>query len=102
MNGDREKGMKVKTVEIIVEIIRIVLPVLLIGPLVIYAVMIARKKEKSDGKKEEDEDYMSYGMAIGMCLGTLFAIAFDFENIGFGAAIGMSLGMIFGMNCKKS
>lgn len=75
----------------IMDIIRVLLPVILISVLAIFTITIAKKKTKNHKSDErQEENYMSEGMAVGMCLGTAAGIALDIGNI----AIGMSIGML--------
>lgn len=85
------------------EIIKIILPVILISLLAIFTINISKKKWKNNNRegKQKEENYMSEGMAIGMCLGTAVGIAFGKENLAIGMSIGMLLGMIIGMNNEK-
>ena len=49
----------------------------------------------------KEGNYMSEGMSIGMCLGTVIGISMGKENLAIGMSIGMLLGIVIGMNCKK-
>lgn len=87
------------------DIIKIILPIVLISLTAVYIVKMADKRAKQDKENNEEDNekdnYMAEGMAIGMCLGTAIGIAFGQENIAVGTSIGMMLGMSVGMNIKK-
>ncbi|HFR3740806.1 TPA: DUF2700 domain-containing protein, partial [Streptococcus suis] len=61
------------------ETIKIILPVILVSLVAIFTINIVKKKSNNDSakEKEKEENFMSEGMAIGMCLGTAVGIAFD-------------------------
>lgn len=82
------------------EILRIILPLLLVCVVVVYIIRTAKKRQGAD-KNEGEETYMSEGMAIGMCLGIAVSIAMDADNIAIGLSVGMMLGMSVGMSIKK-
>ncbi|MCI5697796.1 MAG: DUF2700 domain-containing protein [Clostridiales bacterium] len=84
-------------------VIRIVLPVILVGIIAIFTIHIAKKISECHKTKEkqEDENYMAVGMAVGMGIGTSLGIALEVDNLAIGTSIGMLLGMIVGMNYKK-
>lgn len=88
------------------EIIKIILPVVIISLTVVYIVFLTNKKEKQDQNNNEEDskkenNYMTEGMSIGMCWGTAIAIIIDPEKLGLYIPLGMMFGMLVGMNIKK-
>lgn len=83
------------------EILRIILPLLMVCAIVIYTLYAAKKMQNDDKGEKTEETYMSEGMAIGMCLGIAVSIAMDADNIAIGLSVGMMLGMAIGMSIKK-
>lgn len=85
------------------DIIKIILPVLLISSLAIYTIRITKKKSARQKPEEiqKDDTHMSEGMAIGMCLGTAIGISLGEDNLAIGMSVGMLVGMLAGMNYKK-
>lgn len=83
------------------EILRIILPLLMVCAIVIYTLYAAKKMQNDDKGEKTEENYMSEGMAIGMCLGIAVSIAMDADNIATGLSVGMMLGMSVGMSIKK-
>lgn len=59
------------------QIIKIVLPVILVSLVAIFAIIVTKKKSKSHDQKENhiEDNYMYEGMSIGMCLGTVIGIS---------------------------
>lgn len=85
------------------DILRVLLPLILASLLVLYVLQRAKKvqgRDRGEGE-EQEENFMTEGMAIGLCLGTGISIALGQENIGIGASIGLLLGMLLGMTHKK-
>lgn len=53
-------------------------------------------------ENQKEENYMSEGMAIGMCLGTAIGILLGKDNLATEMSVGMlCIGMIIMMNYKK-
>ncbi len=82
------------------EILRIILPLLIVCVVVVYFIYSVKKRQGTD-KDNGEETYMSEGMAIGMCLGTAISTALDTDNVAIGMSVGMMLGMCIGMSMKK-
>lgn len=83
------------------EILRIILPLLMVCAIVIYTLYAAKKMQNDDKGEKTEETYMSEGMSIGICLGVAVSIAMDADNIAIGLSVGMMLGMSVGMSIKK-
>lgn len=81
------------------EILRIILPLLIVCVVVVYMIYTAKKRQGTD-KDEGEETYMSEGMSIGICLGVAVSTALDGE-LAIGISVGMMLGMSVGMSIKK-
>ena len=81
------------------EILRIILPLLIVCVVVVYMIYTAKKRQGTD-KDEGEETYMSEGMSIGICLGVAVSTALDGE-LAIGISVGMMLGMCIGMSIKK-
>lgn len=81
------------------EILRIILPLLIVCVVVVYMIYTAKKRQGTD-KGEGEETYMSEGMSIGICLGVAVSTALDGE-LAIGISVGMMLGMCIGMSIKK-
>lgn len=81
------------------EILRIILPLLIVCVVVVYMIYTAKKRQGTD-KDEGEETYMSEGMSIGICLGVAVSTALDGE-LAIGISVGMMLGMAIGMSIKK-
>lgn len=81
------------------EILRIILPLLIVCVVVVYMIYTAKKRQGTD-KDEGEETYMSEGMSIGICLGVAASTALDGE-LAIGISVGMMLGMCIGMSIKK-
>lgn len=50
-----------------VEIIKIVLPFILVSLVAVFTINFTKKKSKSDDKNQKEDNYMYEGMIIGMC-----------------------------------
>lgn len=92
------------------DIIKIILPIVLISLTAVNIVKTVNKKAKQDKENNEEdnekednekENYLAEGMAIGMCLGTAIGTTVGLEYIAIFTSIGMMFGMIVGMNIKK-
>lgn len=81
------------------EILRIILPLIIVCVVVVYMIYTAKKRQGTD-KDEGEETYMSEGMSIGICLGVAVSTALDGE-LAIGISVGMMLGMCIGMSIKK-
>lgn len=81
------------------EILRIILPLLMVCAIVIYTLYAAKKMQNDDKGEKTEETYMSEGMSIGMCLGFAISTALGGDN--GDTAIGLSVGMMLGMSIKK-
>lgn len=82
------------------KLIKIILPIIVIGIITIYVIMKAVKQSKN-GIQPDKKTYLVEGMTVGMVLGIGVAISFGRENIPMGIAIGMLLGMAVGINSPK-
>lgn len=81
------------------EILKIILPLGIIGGFVVLLIrIIKRKKDKSN---EEKTDYMEEGLSLGMIFGAALASIFAREKIGTFAAFGMVLGMAIGSAIRR-
>lgn len=83
------------------DILRIILPLLLVCVVVVYIIRTVKKRQGTDKCEKTEETYMPEGMSIGMCLGIAVSIAMDADNIAIGLSVGMMLGMSVGMSIKK-
>lgn len=82
------------------EILRIILPLLMVCAIVIYTLYVAKKMQNDDKGEKTEENYMSEGMSIGMCLGFAISTALRGDTA-IGLSVGMMLGMAIGMSIKK-
>ncbi|MFR7871311.1 MAG: DUF2700 domain-containing protein [Fenollaria timonensis] len=82
------------------EILRIILPLLMVCAIVIYTLYAAKKMQNDDKGEKTEENYMSEGMSIGMCLGFAISTALRGDTA-IGLSVGMMLGMAIGMSIKK-
>ena len=82
------------------KLIKIILPIIVIGILTIYVIMKAVKQSKN-GIESDKKTYLVEGMTVGMVLGLGVAVSLGRENIPMGIAIGMLLGMAVGINSPK-
>lgn len=82
------------------EILRIILPLLMVCAIVIYTLYAAKKMQNDDKGEKTEENYMSEGMSIGICLGVAVSTALD-GDLAIGISVGMMLGMAIGMSIKK-
>lgn len=82
------------------EILRIILPLLMVCAIVIYTLYAAKKMQNDDKGEKTEENYMSEGMSIGMCLGFAISTAMRGDTA-IGLSVGMMLGMAIGMSIKK-
>lgn len=82
------------------KLIKIILPIIVIGIITIYVIMKAVKQSKN-GIESDKKTYLVEGMTVGMVLGIGVAISLGRENIPMGIAIGMLLGMEVGINSPK-
>lgn len=82
------------------KLIKIILPIIVIGIITIYVIMKAVKQSKN-GIESDKKTYLVEGMTVGMVLGIGVAISLGRENIPMGIAIGMLLGMAVGINSPK-
>lgn len=82
------------------KLIKIILPIIVIGIITIYVIMKAVKQSKN-GIESDKKTYLVEGMTVGMVLGIGVAVSLGRENIPMGIAIGMLLGMAVGINSSK-
>lgn len=82
------------------KLIKIILPIIVIGIITIYVIMKAVKQSKN-GIDSDKKTYLVEGMTVGMVLGIGVAVSLGRENIPMGIAIGMLLGMAVGINSPK-
>ena len=82
------------------KLIKIILPIIVIGIITIYVIMKSVKQSKN-GIKSDKKTYLVEGMTVGMVLGIGVAVSLGRENIPMGIAIGMLLGMAVGINSPK-
>lgn len=79
-------------------IIRIILPVILVGIATIYIINLVKNKSK---KSDKDENYLSEGMSLGLCFGTAVGIALGQDNLGIFVSLRILLGIVVGTIIKK-
>ena len=84
------------------DILRAMLPVILVSIVVVYRIHTTKKKANKKETDKTEETYLTEGMTIGMCLGTAVGIALNMENIAIGMSMGMLFGMLVGMASKNS
>ena len=82
------------------KLIKIILPIIVIGIITIYVIMKAVKQSKN-GIDSDKKTYLVEGMTVGMVPGIGVAVSLGRENIPMGIAIGMLLGMAVGINSSK-
>lgn len=82
------------------EILRIILPLLMVCAIVIYTLYAAKKMQNDDKGEKTEENYMSEGMSIGMCLGFAISTALRGDTA-IGISVGMMFGVAIGMSIKK-
>lgn len=82
------------------KLIKIILPIIVIGIITIYVIMKAVKQSKN-GIDSDKKTYLVEGMTVGMVPGIGVAVSLGRENIPMGIAIGMLLGMAVGINSPK-
>lgn len=82
------------------KLIKIILPIIVIGIIAIYVIMKSVKQSKN-GIESDKKTYLVEGMTVGMVLGIGVAVSLGRENIPMGIAIGMLLGMAVGINSPK-
>ena len=83
------------------DILRAILPVILVSLVMVYLIHTTKKKAKREETDKAEESYLTEGMTIGMCLGTAVGIALNMENVAIGLSVGMLIGMLVGMASKK-
>ena len=83
------------------DILRALLPLVLASLLVLYVLQRVKKVQGRNRGEEEEENFMTEGMAIGLCLGTGISIALGQENIGIGASIGLFYSTKCPLSIKK-
>lgn len=82
------------------KLIKIILPIIVIGIITIYVIMKSVKQSKN-GIDSDKKTYLVEGMTVGMVLGIGVAVSLGRENIPMGIAIGMLSGMAVGINSPK-
>lgn len=60
---------------------------------------IAVNNGNSNTPKKTDDEYKSYGIALGLCFGAAFGVIFDQLAIGIG--LGLAIGVAFDSYNKK-
>lgn len=81
------------------EILKIILPLGILGGFVVLLIRII--KNNKDKSSKEKADYMEEGLSLGMIFGAALASIFAREKIGTFAALGMVLGMAIGSGIRR-
>lgn len=83
-------------------ILKIILPMGLLGFLFVFIIKKLEKSEKIKGKNQNHknkQNYLAEGMTIGMSFGIIFGSLY--ENIGTFLPIGMLIGLVVGQAIEK-
>lgn len=94
------------------DMIKILLPLLVICGLILYIIFTFKKNAKNEHKENINQSesastedtqgevtYMNLGMSIGVCFGVAYGIIFD--NFAIGISLGMLFGMAIGVSIKQ-
>lgn len=76
-------------------ILKIVLPIFLIGISFIFFIKNILKKS-NNAQYDSKNNNLGLSIGLGLCFGTALAVLLSFENIGTGAGIGLGFGIIIG------
>lgn len=83
------------------EILKIILPILLLGISLVFLIKKLDKKNKNfEGENSKNEkNYLAEGIGLGLIFGAAFGSLFN--NMGYWIPIGMLFGLIIGQAIKK-
>ena len=80
-------------------ILKIILPIFLLGISLIFLIKKLDKNYKKEKNLENDGNYLAEGIGIGLIFGAAFGSLFN--NMGYWIPIGMLFGLIIGQAIKK-
>ena len=81
------------------EILKIILPILLLGISLVFLIKKLDKKKMEDKNSKNDENYLAEGIGLGIVFGAAFGSLFD--DMGYWISIGMLLGLTIGQAIEK-
>ena len=83
------------------EILKIILPIFLLGISLIFLIKKLDKNYKNEKEKnlENDGNYLAEGIGLGLVFGAALGSVFD--NIAYWTSIGMLLGLTIGQAIEK-
>lgn len=81
------------------EILKIILPILLLGISLVFLIKKLDKKRMEGKNSKNDENYLAEGIGLGIVFGAAFGSLFD--DIGYWISIGMLLGLTIGQAIEK-
>lgn len=83
------------------EILKIILPIFLLGICIVFLIKKLDKKNKNfEGENSKnDENYLAEGIGLGLVFGAALGSVFD--NIAYWTSLGMLFGLIIGQAIKK-
>lgn len=70
------------------------------GKRTIKSIEIQKGLEEENSKSTEEDNYMSVGMCLGICFGSVLSLL-GIISLSYGTSFGMLIGMITGMCIKK-
>lgn len=83
------------------EILKIILPIFLLGICIVFLIKKLDKKNKNfEGENSKnDENYLAEGIGLGLVFGAAFGSLFD--DMGYWISVGMLLGLTIGQAIEK-
>lgn len=83
------------------EILKIILPIFLLGICIIFLIKKLDKKNKNfEGENSKNEkNYLAEGIGLGLVFGAAFGSLFD--DMGYWISVGMLLGLTIGQAIEK-
>lgn len=83
------------------EILKIILPLFLLGICIVFLIKkLDKKNKKIEGENSKnDENYLAEGIGLGLVFGAALGSVFD--NIAYWISLGMLFGLIIGQAIKK-
>lgn len=83
------------------EILKIILPLFLLGICIVFLIKkLDKKNKKLEGENSKnDENYLAEGIGLGLVFGAALGSVFD--NIAYWISLGMLFGLIIGQAIKK-
>lgn len=81
------------------EILKIILPILLLGISLVFLIKKLDKKKMEGKNLENNGNYLAEGIGLGIVFGAAFGSLFD--DIGYWISIGMLLGLTIGQAIEK-